>query len=167
MTCTNARILLLSISALATCACSSDDEAVIGLASDVSPGMLLRTRPWVDDFQLGSALASPAAFQPAEQFALGEPIQLSMAINYAPRGAIVTARWYDPNDANVGLQMQDLSARGERLRFLQADTGGWQEGVYRVEVWIGADKLGERRFEITGKCRLFGIDPLHNCTPSK
>jgi hypothetical protein len=154
---------LLSISALAIGACSNDDDIAMELSSDASPGMLLRTRPWVDDFKLGLALPSAAPIQSAGQFAPGEPIQLSMAINYAPRGAIVTTHWYGPSDANVGLQTQGLSARKERLRFLQADTGNWQEGLYRVEVWIGAYKIGERRFEIAGKCRPISVDPLRSC----
>jgi hypothetical protein len=142
---------LLGISASAIGACSHDDDTAMELASDASPDMLLRTRPWVDDFKL--TLAPPTSATPVhntERFAPGEPIQLSMAINYAPRGAIVTARWYGPGDANVGLQTQGLSAREDRLRFLQADTGDWQEGMYRVEVWIGAYKIGERRFRIAG-----------------
>ncbi|NJO12395.1 MAG: hypothetical protein HC872_01770 [Gammaproteobacteria bacterium] len=86
-----------------------------------------------------------------------------MAINYAPRDAFVVAHWYGPQDETVALQEEELSAARKRLRFEQDDTEDWQQGTYRVEVWIRGYKLGERRFQISGACRPESHDASQPC----
>jgi hypothetical protein len=153
MICTTARILLIGASAAIVGACSQEDDASLEPAWSAPLATPLRTLPWVNDFKLGTPpLVPDGLVHPDEEFAPGEPIQLSMAINYAPRNAFVVAHWYGPQSETVDLQTKELSAGKKRLHFEQDETGDWQEGMYRVEVWIRGYKLGERRFQITGVC---------------
>src|SRR6188474_2259665 len=83
------------------CACSEDDGTPAEFLSSAPPMSLLRTRPWVEDFKLGIAPAAAAdAIRVKEEFAPGEAICLTMAVNAAPRGTLVTAYWYGPNEQN-------------------------------------------------------------------
>lgn len=134
---------------LVLCACSGDDGTPEEILSSAPPMSLLRTRPWVEDFKLGLAPATVAdAIRVKEQFAPGEAICLSMAVNAAPRGTIVSAYWYGPNEQSLDYEGKELAAAKARLRFLESDTQNWREGAYRAEVWIGNYKLGEKHFRI-------------------
>lgn len=140
---------LATFSFVLLCACAEDDDTPERFLSSAPPMALLRTEPWVEDFKLGIAPAKVAGvIRTKVEFAPGEAICLSMAVNAAPRGTVVTAYWYGPNEESLGYESKDLAAAKERLRFLESDTQNWREGAYRAEVWIGDYKLGERRFRI-------------------
>lgn len=143
---------LTTCALLVLCACSEDDSTPEEFLSSAPPMSLLRTRPWVEDFKLGVAPATLAgAIRVKEEFAPGEAIALSMAVNSAPRGTIVTAYWYGPNGQSLDYEGKELPAAKARLRFLENDTQNWREGAYRAEVWIGNYKLGERHFRIAAE----------------
>jgi hypothetical protein len=142
-------IAVASCGLLALSACSEDNDVTSQEFLSSAPRMpLSRTRPWVEDFKLGIPPAAGGAIQVKEEFAPGEAICLSMAVNEAPRGAVATVYWYGPNHQNLDYEGKELATDKERLRFVQADTKDWPAGSYRAEVWIGNYKLGERRFRI-------------------
>lgn len=132
-------------------ACSRHDEQVAGSASERMREYRapMRTLPWLADFKLGIAPGKQGVLADlTDEFSPGEPICLSMKVNHAPRGTIVTTYWYGPGNSTLGYETRAVSADGKRLRFVQDNTVDWQQGAYRAEVWIGNTKLKERHFEI-------------------
>lgn len=109
----------------------------------------LRTLPWVADFRLGAALdQSDRVTQLKNEFSPGEPVYLSMRVNDVPHGTVVTTYWYGPSNLTLGYQTQAVAAGQARLSFVRSDTGGWQQGAYRVEVWIGDSRIAGKYFDI-------------------
>lgn len=112
----------------------------------------LRTLPWLADFKLGTATAQSGLITHLmNEFSPGEPIYLSMKINAAPRGTIVTTYWYGPGNQVLSYETKTLSSDQERMRFVQDNTLDWPEGAYRAETWIGEYKLKEQHFDIVAE----------------
>jgi hypothetical protein len=109
----------------------------------------MRTLPWVSDFRLGTKPDQTGRLtQFRNEFSPDEPIYLSMQVNEVPRSTIVTSYWYGPSNLTLGYETQTISSGQSRLRFVRTDTREWQPGAYRVEVWIGNDKIGAKSFEL-------------------
>ena len=112
----------------------------------------LRTLPWLADFKLGTATArSGVITHLMNEFSPGEPIYLSMKINAAPPGTIVTTYWYGPGNRVLSYETKTISSDQGRMRFVQDNTLDWPEGAYRAETWIGEYKLKEHRFDIVAE----------------
>jgi hypothetical protein len=132
-------------------ACSKHDEQVAGSAPERAPEYRapMRTLPWLANFELGTAPDEHGVLtRLTNEFSPGEPIYLSMKVNEAPRGTVVTTYWYGPSNVTLGHETKNLSPDEERLRFVQDNTLDWQPGAYRAEIWIGNIKLKERHFKI-------------------
>jgi hypothetical protein len=138
--------------------CSRPDPQLIAAVDDRSDDMPIpryyvrapmRTLPWVSDFRLGTNPDKTGRLtQFKKQFSHDEPIYLSMQVNDVPRSAVVTSYWYGPGNLTLGYETQTISSGQARLRFVRSDSRGWQPGSYRVEVWIGDDKIGAQNFDI-------------------
>lgn len=103
---------------------------------------LLRTLPWLGDFRVSARTCQGQLLtRQGAAFSPGEPIHLSMRVNEAPRGTVVTAYWYGPGNESLGYEKQTISPGQERLRFIRDDTRSWRQGSYRAEVWIGELRL--------------------------
>jgi hypothetical protein len=134
-------------------ACSRhDDLANFGPESPPEYWVPLRTLPWLADFRLGTAPAQSSRIAHlVDKFDSGEPIYLSMRINDAPHGTVVTIQWYGPGNQALGYQTKAVPSDQERMRFMQSNTLAWPEGTYRAEIWIGDYKLNEQRFHIVSE----------------
>lgn len=150
------RVLCIFPVTVALIGCSARDGTGEGTEvgyeiHDQLPTTLLRTLPWLQDFKL-SALACQEGESTSHKavFAPGEAIYLSMRVNTAPRGTVVTAYWYGPGSEGLGYAKRTISPGQERLRFIRDDTLGWRPGAYRAEVWIGDIKLQGVSFDIEG-----------------
>lgn len=139
--------------------CSGPDAELLAAAAidqpDAVPAPIyrlrapLRTLPWVSDFRLGAELdKSGRLAQLRSEFAPGEPVYLSMQVNYMPRSALVSIYWYGPNNLTLGHETQTVSSGQAWLRFVRTDTRSWPEGAYRAEVWIGNEKIEVQHFDI-------------------
>jgi hypothetical protein len=151
----NGRALCTLIAAVVLLGCSAPDEEVLaaGMRAAVDGQLqiptLLRTLPWVDEFRLTARQCEhTASTAQRNTFSPGEAINLSMRVNDAPRGTVVTTYWYGPGNAKLGYEKRTISPGQERLRFSRDDTGAWQQGAYRAEVWIGDIKLQESHFAV-------------------
>lgn len=134
-------------------ACSRhDDLANFGPESAPEYRVPLRTLPWLADFKLGTAPAQSSRIAHlTDEFESGEPIYLSMRINDAPHGTVVTIYWYGPGNQVLGYQKKAVASDQERIRFMQSNTFDWAEGAYRAETWIGDYKLNEQHFHIVAE----------------
>jgi hypothetical protein len=112
----------------------------------------LLTRPWVSDFRLGAALdPSVRLVQVSDELAPGDPVYLSMQVNEVPPWTVVSTYWYGPNNLALGHDTQSVSSGQGRLRFVRHDTSSWMPGAYRAEVWIAADRIQVRHFDILAR----------------
>lgn len=103
----------------------------------------------IADVKIGTAPSADAAMvETKQQFAPGEPIQLSMDIHGADTGTTVTTYWYGPEDHRLGYETKTVAPDQQQLRFTQDNTADWKEGQYRAEVWIGDRKAQEQSFQI-------------------
>jgi hypothetical protein len=149
------RTLCALIAAVALLGCSAPDEEVLaaGMRTAIDGRLqvptLLRTLPWVDEFRLTARQCEHVVSAAQKnRFSPGEAINLSMRVNDAPRGTVVTTYWYGPGNAKLGYEKRPISPGQERLRFSRDDTDAWQQGAYRAEVWIGDIKLQESHFAV-------------------
>ena len=151
-------ILCAFAAAPALLACSRPDPHLIAAVDDRSDDMTrpmyevrapMRTLPWVSDFRLGTSPDKTGRLtQFKKEFSPDELIYLSMQVNDVPRSTIVTSYWYGPTNLSLGQETRTISSGQARLRFVRSDTHTWQPGAYRVEVWIGDDKIGAQNFDI-------------------
>ena len=136
--------LLFGAAALLTAACGREERDPVVTATDEATSAISK-EIWVDDVQLSSA-AGPAA--QAGGFNAGQTLELSMSVEDAPRGTVVTTYWYGPDNRQLSYESQTVDANERQLKFEQENTHAWPEGTYRAEVWVGDDKVEEESFEI-------------------
>lgn len=103
----------------------------------------------IDDVTLGYAVAADDTI-PAEQkgddFAR-ETVYVSMKVEDTPAGSVVKAAWFAPGDLRVHEDTKTVSSGQQHLSF-KADTKDWALGDYRVEVWLGDEKVATEHFNI-------------------
>jgi len=117
-------------------------------ASDVSP---VNAQTWLDDFTIGSELdpeGKMVAGKTGDDFAPGQPVNIAMKVSDAPEGAAVKVVWYGPNETKVGEETKPVSPGQKYMNFSARDTGSWQKGDYRAEVWVGDEKVNQQQFQI-------------------
>jgi len=115
--------------------------------TDLSP-MTAQAR--IDDVTLGHAVAadhSIAADQSGDDFAPGETVHLAMKVGDTPAGSAVKVVWLGPGDARIGDETKTV-ATGEAYLEFEKDTKGWAKGDYKVEVWLGDEKVNTENFQI-------------------
>lgn len=117
--------------------------------NDLNP---VQAQIMIDDVTLGhnvSADGTIAAADQGDDFAPGDPIYLTMKVADAPAGSQVKLVWYGPEDMKIKEEQKTVNAGDQYLTFEAANTGSWQKGDYRAEVWIGDEKVNQQQFNIT------------------
>lgn len=56
--------------------------------------------------------------------------------------------WYGPEEMKLKEEQKTVNPGDEYLTFQAANTGDWQKGDYRVEIWIGDEKVNQQQFQI-------------------
>ena len=142
---TRCTLLVGALALTLTAACSRTDETEpVATATDEATSEISR-EIWVDDVQLSSA-AGTAASQ--DGYRAGETLELSMSVEDAPRGTVVTTYWYGPENRQLAYESQTVDADERQISFQQENTHAWDAGTYRAEVWVGDSKVEEQRFDI-------------------
>jgi hypothetical protein len=134
-----------------------DDTAMQATETEIpgtnQPGDLnpIEAQTAVDDVTLGRQVGAdgtiPAEAQ-GDDFAPGETVHLSMEVGDTPAGSAVKVVWFGPNETRIGDEEKTVEAGQTYLGFQSADTGTWQKGDYRAEVWIGDEKVNQQEFQI-------------------
>jgi hypothetical protein len=115
---------------------------------DVNP---IQAQVMVDDVTLGNKAAADGTIAAEDQnddFAPGDPIVLSMKVADAPPGTAVKVVWYGPGELKVGEAEETVDAGETYLTFQAEDTGPWQKGDYRAEVWVGDERVAQQQLQI-------------------
>lgn len=141
---TRCTLLLGAAALLLTAACSREETQPVTTAADETTSAISK-EIWVDDVQLSSAAGT--AMQDGG-FNAGQTLELSMSVEDAPRGTVVTTYWYGPDNRQLSYESQTVDANQRQLSFQQENTHAWPAGTYRAEVWVGEDKVEEERFDI-------------------
>jgi hypothetical protein len=130
-------------------ACTRQDEQVTSPADAAPEPAPMHTVAGVDDFRMGTAAVETAAVtETKREFAPGETIHFSMAVDDAASGKTVTTYWYGPEERRLAYETKIILPDQERLQFVQDNTADWDSGQYRAEVWVGDEKVGEQQFQI-------------------
>jgi hypothetical protein len=155
------KVLALTLFAVGLVACGRDETAVppastttveqagTSSPSDVNP---VTAQTWLDDFTIGSELAPDgmmAAGHTGDDFTPGQPVHLSMEVGDAPPNSTVKVVWYGPNETKIGEENKPVVAGQKYLAFTAPDTKTWAMGDYKVETWIGDEKVNTQQFNLT------------------
>jgi hypothetical protein len=115
---------------------------------DLNP---IEAQSMVDDVTIGKQVGTDgmiATENQGDDFAPGETVYLTMNVADAPAGSVVKVAWYGPGETKIGEQDKPVETGSKYLTFETADTGSWQKGDYRAEVWIGDEKVNTQQFQI-------------------
>ena len=132
---------------VATTATTEEIEGA-GEAGDLSP---MEAQMAIDDVTLGSKAQPDGTIAEADQeddFTPGEPIVVSMEVGDVQPGSAVKVLWYGPDETKIGEESKTVSSGQSYLDFTASDTSSWKKGDYRVEVWIGDEKVNQQQFQI-------------------
>lgn len=116
--------------------------------ADVAP---ITAQTWLDDFTIGHELNADGSVNVGtggDDFAPGSPIHLAMEVGDAPPGSTVKVVWYGPNETKIAEENKPVVAGSKYLNFSATDTATWAKGDYRVETWIGDEKVNTQQFQI-------------------
>jgi hypothetical protein len=119
-----------------------------GGAGDVNP---VEAQMWLDDFEIGSELApegNMVAGKTGDDFAPGQKVHYAMEVGDAPANSAVKVVWYGPGETKINEETKPVTPGQKYLNFT-ADTTGWAKGDYRVEAWIGDEKVNTQQINIT------------------
>lgn len=106
----------------------------------------IKTESWVDDVQVSGVAA--AGTSAAQSLTPGTQLQVSMSVEDAPQGTVVTAYWYGPENRQLAYESQTVEPQQRQMSFTQENTHDWPAGTYHTEIWVGQDKVEEETFEI-------------------
>lgn len=115
---------------------------------DLNP---IEAQSMVDDVTIGKQVGTDgmiATENQGDDFAPGETVYLTMNVADAPAGSVVKVAWYGPGETKIGEQDKPVETGAKYLTFETADTGSWQKGDYRAEIWIGDEKVNTQQFQI-------------------
>jgi hypothetical protein len=116
--------------------------------NDLNP---VSAQTYIDDVTLGHKVGSDGMIAAADQgddFAPGDPIFLTMKVGDAPAGSEVKVVWYGPGEMKVKEESKAVNPGDTYLTFQAANTGSWQKGDYRAEVWVGDEKVNQQELQI-------------------
>lgn len=138
------RLLIFTGAVLLIAACSRNEGArVSDIPADVPHA--IGTEPWVDDVQVSGAEGTGAM---AAGLTPGTDLQLSMSVEKAPQGTVITTYWYGPENRQLAHESQTVEPKQRQMNFTQENTQDWAAGTYRAEVWVGNEKVQEQTFQI-------------------
>ncbi|HEX5759625.1 MAG TPA: hypothetical protein VF121_10555 [Thermoanaerobaculia bacterium] len=129
-------------------AATTDEIEGIGEPGDLNP---MEAQMAVDDVTLGSKAGPDGTIAEADQeddFTPGEPIVVAMEVGDVQPGSAIKVLWFGPNETSVGEESKTVESGQSYLNFTAGDTGSWAKGDYRVEVWIGDEKVNQQQFQI-------------------
>jgi hypothetical protein len=160
--------LLLAAALPLTVACRTQEKAETDDASDTAamtseqevagvdqPGDLnpVEAQTMIDDVTIGHKVGADGMIATEDQgddFAPGDPVYLTMKAADAPAGSKVKVVWYGPGETRINEEEKTVN-QGEQYLTFQADTGSWQKGDYRAEIWIGDEKVNQQQFQIVDR----------------
>jgi hypothetical protein len=140
------RLLMYSAAVLLIAACSRQEdppEQVSDAAAEATHA--IGTEPWVNDVRVSS---SAPAGSTAQALTPGTELELTMSVEKAPQGTVVTAYWYGPEDRQLAYESQTVEPKQRQMNFTQENTHDWPAGTYRAEVWVDNNKVQEQNFQI-------------------
>lgn len=126
---------------------STDEIAGVGDPNDVSP---MNAQTWLDDFTIGSEMNADGSIEmgnTGDDFAPGQMVYYAMEVGEAPEGAAVKAMWYGAGEAVVHEEGKSVTV-GQKYMTFTADTTGWAKGDYRVDAWVGDERVNEQHFQV-------------------
>jgi hypothetical protein len=135
-----------------------DDTATTTSEQEVAgadqPGDLnpVEAQTFIDDVTIGHKVGADgliAAEDQGDDFAPGDPVYITMKVADAPAGSKVKVAWYGPGETKITEEEKDVTPGQQYLTFSATDTGSWQKGDYRAEVWIGDERVNQQQFNIT------------------
>ena len=151
-----ALVFLCAIALVVAAACKKEEAApaetstteIAGTTNptDVSP---VTAEAWLDDFTLGHELAADGTIvtgRTGDDFAPGQAIILAMKTTDAPAGSAVKVVWVGPNEIVVSEETKPVS--GGTLNFTAPNTKSWKKGDYRVDTYVGDEKVNTQQFQI-------------------
>jgi len=119
--------------------------------NDLNP---VTAQTMLDDVTLGHNVSADGTIPAADQgddFAPGDSIYLTMKVGDAKAGSAVKVAWYGPGEMKIKDEAKTVNPGDQYLTFEAANTSSWKKGDYRVEVWIGDEKVNHQEFNITDK----------------
>ena len=132
---------------------STSEKEVAGVQApgDLSPA---EAQARIDDVTIGHELGPDGAILAGtggDDFAPGQPIYLAMEVGDTPAGSAVKVVWFAPGETRIGEETKTVATGSKYLNFNAGNTAGWAKGDYRVEVWIGDEKVNTQQFQIVDK----------------
>lgn len=132
-----------------TAAMTTEQEiAGVDQPNDLNP---VEAQTFIDDVTLGKKVGADgmiAAEDQGDDFAPGESVHLTMKVGDAPAGSRVKVVWYGPGEQRIAEEEKEVVPGDQYLTFQAANTGSWQKGDYRAEVWVGDEKVNQQQFQI-------------------
>jgi hypothetical protein len=119
--------------------------------NDLNP---VEAQTFIDDVTIGHKVGSDGMIAAADQgddFAPGDPIYITMKVGDAPAGSKVKVAWYGPGEKKINDEEKTVSQGESYLTFSATNTGSWEKGDYRAEVWVGDEKVNQQEFNLTDK----------------
>ena len=135
----------------------ADDTATTATEQEVagvdSPGDLnpVEAQTFVDDVTIGKSVGTDgmiAAENQGDDFAPGDTVNIAMKVADAPAGSAVKVVWYAPGEQKINEETKSVETGAQYLTFQAADTASWAKGDYRVEIWVGDEKVNTQQFQI-------------------
>lgn len=130
---------------------STEEIAGVGDPNDVSP---INAQTWLDDFTIGSELNADGSIEmgnTGDDFAPGQMVYYAMEVGDAPEGAAVKAMWYSTSNTGeetVVHEEEKTVMVDQKYMNFSADTTGWPLGDYRVDAWVGDERVNEQHFQV-------------------
>jgi len=116
--------------------------------------VLLSVNPpaFATNVMIGTAVNPDGSITTAvTEFPRGAPIWVSMKLTNPPSGSMARVDWFDSKGKSLAAERKEALPNAPYLTFRSVDTSSWKPGQYRVEAWMGGDKVDEKTFAIEGK----------------
>lgn len=149
-------MLALFVTLMATSACGPADTDTAEPTSDAetaeaTPSDPEQTTDWVGDVTLGTDVAADGTIPDdaaTDRVPVGETAFVSVAAIEPPAGAQLRVTFLDPDGQVVAEDGKRVSPDGGAVFVSSGPTAEWAPGSYRVEVWVGSERVAERTFEL-------------------
>jgi len=118
--------------------------------TDLSP---IKAEARIDDVAVGSAVGPDGAIpagNTVDDFEPGKPIYVAMEVADTPADSAVKVVWFGPNETRIAEEVKRVASGSQFLNFSAGNTSTWSKGDYRVEVWLGDEKVASEQFNVVG-----------------